>query len=236
MLRTRVFIQYVHLKPPKHRSCNRLHLNISHIFTQTHSRTSMKHGIPVRILRPKYSVDHPPLRLKLVAILTPYTLHSPHRVRMKRHQTTLLNQSSIWPNVVVFTHSRIHRQRWVQSHTLRYRRVRFSDPTFRNLLIFHIKGIKSMNLLELISTASAKAFISSSPEPPPSPATAERQPGSTSKANLQILSKANLSKTSCKSIISPVSEAFWRIGSNLVSISKSTLSTTKFLNDLVLNS
>ncbi|KAF4377080.1 hypothetical protein G4B88_023866 [Cannabis sativa] len=113
---------------------------------------------------------------------------------------------------------------------------RKNSGEFNSSSSINLDRIKSMNLLELISTASAKAFISSSPEPPPSPATAERQPGSTSKANLQILSKANLSKTSCKSIISPVSEAFWRIGSNLVSISKSTLSTTKFLNDLVLNS
>ncbi|KAG7954789.1 hypothetical protein I3843_11G038000 [Carya illinoinensis] len=103
---------------------------------------------------------------------------------------------------------------------------------FRNLLIFAITGMAYMNLSKLSDAASSKARMNSAPEVPSPP----RQPGSTLKASLQMLSNAKRSKMSCKSKTLAVSEALVRIGISLVLISTVTFSMTKWRSDLVLNS
>ncbi|KAJ6304297.1 hypothetical protein OIU77_018045 [Salix suchowensis] len=89
-----------------------------------------------------------------------------------------------------------------------------------------------MNLPELSVAASSNARMNSPPLVPSPP----RQSGSTLKATLHILSNANLSNMSCKSNTCFVFEALARTGTNLVEISTSTLSMTKFRSDFVLNS
>ncbi|KAL5725134.1 hypothetical protein ACHQM5_008314 [Ranunculus cassubicifolius] len=118
MLGASTFINYIHLKLLDHTSCNRFHLDISHIFPQTHSRPCMKHWIPKWIFRLKRSVLYPSFRYILITILPPNVLHSPHCISMINDKPSLRYKSTIRHDIVILTFLRVNSHWRVKSHCL----------------------------------------------------------------------------------------------------------------------